>query len=172
MLKILFFFIFSSAFVNVTCYSKVYDCFIFFNELELLKVRLEELNPYVDKFVLVESHETFSGKDKPLYYSENKELFKEFEDKIIHVVLPKTNLNGTWQREAHQRNQIVRGLQGCQKDDIIMVSDLDEIPRGSQLNQVIKPISNIEELVVFCQHQYYGYYFNMKQRSRPEFSSG
>ena len=54
---------------------KVIDCFPFFNELELLKFRLTELDPYVDKFVLVESTRTFTGNFKPLYYSLNKDLF-------------------------------------------------------------------------------------------------
>lgn len=65
----------------------IYDCFHFFNELDILKIRLEVMNPIVDKFVISEATETFSGLKKPLYYEENKELFSEFQDKIIHVVV-------------------------------------------------------------------------------------
>lgn len=50
----------------------IYDCFTFFNELNLLEIRLNILNDVVDKFVLVEATKTFSGKDKPLYYEQNK----------------------------------------------------------------------------------------------------
>ena len=61
---------------------KIYDCFLFFNELELLEIRLNVLNDVVDYFVLVESTKTFTNHDKPLHYQENKEKFKDFNDKI------------------------------------------------------------------------------------------
>ena len=65
----------------------VYDCFQFFNELDILKIRLNVLAPVVDRFVISEATETFSGIKKPLYYEENKELFAAFQDRIIHVVV-------------------------------------------------------------------------------------
>ena len=65
---------------------KVYDCFIFFNELELLDIRLHLLDKYVDHFVLIEATRTFMGTPKPLYYATNKDRFKEFNNKIIHIV--------------------------------------------------------------------------------------
>ena len=64
---------------------KVYDCFMFFNELDLLQLRLETLNPYIDYFVISECDSTFSGLDKPFFYEKNKEKFSKFADKIIHV---------------------------------------------------------------------------------------
>lgn len=66
--------------------AKVYDVFTFFNELDLLELRLEMLDPHVDKFVLIECVETFSGKPKPLYYEENKDRFSKYHHKIIHHV--------------------------------------------------------------------------------------
>lgn len=66
--------------------AKVYDVFTFFNELDMLEMRLDMLDPYVDKFVLIECVETFSGNPKPLYYEENKERFKKYHHKIIHHV--------------------------------------------------------------------------------------
>jgi beta-1,4-mannosyl-glycoprotein beta-1,4-N-acetylglucosaminyltransferase len=66
--------------------AKIYDVFTFFNELDMLELRLEMLDPYVDKFVLIECVETFSGNKKPLYYEENKERFKKFHNKIIHHI--------------------------------------------------------------------------------------
>lgn len=65
----------------------VYDIFTFFNELDLLEIRLQMLNDKVDKFVIIECIETFSGNPKPLFYQENKDRFKEWEHKIIHYVI-------------------------------------------------------------------------------------
>lgn len=66
--------------------AKVYDVFTFFNELELLELRLNILNDSVDKFIIVECVETFSGNPKPLYYEENKSEFKKYHHKIIHHI--------------------------------------------------------------------------------------
>jgi hypothetical protein len=66
---------------------RIYDVFTFFNELDLLEIRLEILGPYVDHFVLTEARQTFSGDAKPLYYGENKARFKKWEHKIIHNIV-------------------------------------------------------------------------------------
>lgn len=116
--------------------NKIYDCFTFFNELELLEIRLNVLNDYVDKFVLVEATKTQNNQDKILYYDLNKDKFKSFSDKIIHIVVddyPKVLKQ--WTIENHQRNAICRGLINCQDDDIIMISDLDEIPRPDYIKK-------------------------------------
>lgn len=65
----------------------VYDVFTFFNELELLEIRLNILAPSVDRFVIIESNETFSGKPKELIFEQNKDRFKQFANKIIHYVI-------------------------------------------------------------------------------------
>lgn len=65
----------------------IYDCFNFFNELELLDIRLSMLYDHVDHFVIVESRMTHSGLPKPLYFEENKHLFERYTDKIIHYVI-------------------------------------------------------------------------------------
>ena len=65
---------------------KIVDCFIFYNELKMLKFRLKYLYNYVDHFVLVESTKTFTGTPKPLFFQNNKHEFLEYLDKIIHVV--------------------------------------------------------------------------------------
>jgi len=69
---------------------KVIDSFIFFNELELLDIRLNILNDKVDKFVLIESTVSHTGKEKPLYYNDNKKLFEKFNDKIVHCIVDDT----------------------------------------------------------------------------------
>lgn len=112
----------------------VYDCFTFFNEFELLELRLHELEKVVDKFVLVESNKTHSNLPKPLYFSENKSQYSDFLDRIIHIVVDDMPLGEKprdhWKRERFQRNAISRGLKGCSPQDIIMVSDIDEIPNA------------------------------------------
>lgn len=108
----------------------VYDCFCFYNELDLLEIRLNILNGCVDKFVLVEATRTQRNNPKPLYFAENKERYKKFEDKIIHLVLDEYPEHiEQWTIENLQRNYIMKGLEQCSDDDIILISDLDEIPR-------------------------------------------
>ena len=84
----------------------IFDCFTFFNELELLEIRLNILNDYVDKFVIVEGSKTFSGKDKSYNFDINK--FSKFKDKIIYVQFsdyPK--FESAWDYETLQRNYIL-----------------------------------------------------------------
>ena len=66
---------------------KIVDVFPFFNELDLLDIRLNVLDPYVDCFIISEATKTFQGGDKPLWYDENKDRFKKFHHKIIHNIL-------------------------------------------------------------------------------------
>ena len=70
--------------------GKVYDCFCFFNELDLLELRLNILDDYVDYFVISESSVTHTGQPKPYYYEENKKRFKKFNNKIIHLKIEDT----------------------------------------------------------------------------------
>lgn len=129
---------------------KIIDSFIFYNEIELLYYRLSILDEYVDKFVLVESTHTFTGHEKPLFYLENKDKFQKFNHKIIHIVndMPykhpniNYNLNHQWENEYHQRNCIKNGIDKLidQKilndEDIILTSDVDEIPNPNILINV------------------------------------
>ena len=146
----------------------IYDCFLFFNELDLLEIRLNELDSLVDKFVIVESTETFSKKKKLLYYEEHKDRFLKFKDKIIHVVVDdspekletKTESENRWAVEHFQRNCIERGLTNCKPEDIVLVSDIDEIPRKSSIEEAIQILSNDKKTIVsFCQRFFY-YYLN------------
>lgn len=107
----------------------IYDCVIFFNELDLLEMRLNELDEVVDRFVVVEAPVTFSGKPKPLIFSENVGLFERWSERIIHVVVhDMPGGSDSWARERHQRNAILRGLGGASPNDGIIISDTDEIP--------------------------------------------
>ncbi|MEN9343683.1 MAG: hypothetical protein RLZZ453_470 [Chlamydiota bacterium] len=127
-------------------FTKVYDGFCFFNEFEVLRIRLEELWDVVDYFVLVESIETQKGEKKPLYFCENAHLFEKYARKIIPIAIEETHpeFTDSWERENYQRNQILRGLVGCQPDDLIIISDLDEIPRKTCFPSVMKYLSQDE----------------------------
>lgn len=123
----------------------IYDCFTFFNELDLLEIRLNVLKDVVDKFVLVEATQTFTGRPKPLYYKENAARFSAFADKIIHVVVDdfsaaqsgRTPREKAWMSESIQRNAIARGLQVARPDDTVLISDLDEIPKPETVKKVV-----------------------------------
>lgn len=119
----------------------IYDCFLFFNELDLLELRLHELAEVVDKFVLVEATRTFTNKPKPLHYQENRAQFAAFQKKIIHIIVDDSpNATDPWVVERFQRNCIARGLTDCRPDDWVLVSDLDEIPRASVLEKLSREI--------------------------------
>ena len=117
----------------------IYDCFIFFNELELLELRLNELAGVVDKFVVVEATRTFSNQPKPLYFQENRARFAKFAGQIIHVVVNDSpDTADAWEVQRMQRNCIGRGLAQCRPDDWVLVSDLDEIPRASAVEKAAR----------------------------------
>lgn len=124
----------------------IYDCFCFFNELDILELRLNILNDIVDKFVLVEATYTHSGHPKKLFFQENKTRFNHFQDKIIHIIVeqkpdipPDESIRDqAWALENAQRNAIIRGLSNALPDDTIIVSDVDEIPNPSAIKKAIK----------------------------------
>lgn len=141
----------------------VYDCFQFFNELDILKLRMQVMAPVVDKFVISEATETFSGMKKPLYYEENKEMFAEFADKIIHVVVDDTPAGDTHERDTFQKNAVGRGLKGCKDEDIIIFSDLDEIPNPVKVKEIL---ADCKDGIVYHMAQRLFYcYLNMEEVS-------
>ena len=105
---------------------KVYDVFTFFNELELLEIRLNILDKYVDYFVIVEATETFSGLKKNLIYDENKHLFKKWENKIIHYVTTDTPTNEEELKKRLEKENLSEG----EKDVIKETLESDNIPKG------------------------------------------
>ncbi len=124
----------------------IYDCFTFFNELEILDIRFEELDPVVDCFVIVESDYTFSGKPKESFFKDNMMRYAKYINKI-KVVNVEADLGvSAWQREFNQRNGIMHGLENkngiadtpdyVNDDDIILISDADEIPRRSVIENM------------------------------------
>ena len=153
---------------------KIFDCFMFFDEEMLLDFRLNYLNEYVDKFIIVESSYTHSGDKRKLLFDINK--YKKFKDKISYIVVnqepkeiskvlktdnedtknSKYILNAA-KRENYQRNCIQEGLKDADPTDMILISDLDEVPNLEQNN--LKSIKN--KIVLFKQKLFY-YKFNLK----------
>jgi beta-1,4-mannosyl-glycoprotein beta-1,4-N-acetylglucosaminyltransferase len=112
---------------------RIFDCFTFFNEIELLKIRceiLKELNPV---HILVESPTTHTGDPKPMHYLDNKKMFSGYNINWMHAELP--NNGDAWVNENAQREAIIFGLSEAGDDDLVIVSDLDEIPRPETIRQ-------------------------------------
>jgi beta-1,4-mannosyl-glycoprotein beta-1,4-N-acetylglucosaminyltransferase len=122
--------------------NKVIDCLMFYNELDMLKFRLEHLNDVVDYFVIAEATVTHQNSEKKLFFEENKHLFSEYLDKIIHVVVEDMpggySSADNWAREKHQRISLIKGVEklNLNPTDIIMLSCCDEIPN----NKIVKEI--------------------------------
>jgi beta-1,4-mannosyl-glycoprotein beta-1,4-N-acetylglucosaminyltransferase len=147
----------------------VVDCFTFFNELEVLKLRIKEMGPFVDHFVLVEAPWTHVGRAKPLLFEQHQSEIAELEhaDKILHIVvddMPNQNSfdeNGerpdSWLNERFQRRAIDTGIKklGLRNTDIIIISDLDEIVDIASLKANRKRISKELKVFSFRQDMYY-----------------
>ena len=135
---------------------KLIDSFIFFNELSTLNMRLHELYDFVDYFVIVEADVTHAGNQKPLYYGDNKDFFKRFEEKIIHFVVDDfPEPNDSWGREFHQRDALIRAVgvvPDMQPEDIVLVSDVDEVPNPKYLN---RDLFDDDQIFVFNQRLFY-----------------
>ena len=115
--------------------EKIFDCVTFFNENLQLKLRFNILNDVVDKFVICEGKYDHQGKKKKNNF--NIKLFPEFKNKIIYIVCDKfpKDLN-PWERQAHQREYIFKGLENTDKEDFIIFSDPDEIPNPDKLKNI------------------------------------
>lgn len=130
----------------------IYDTFCFFNELDLLEIRLNILDDYVDYFVICESKETFSGKSKPLYFQENWDRFKKWKHKIIHIIAPEFETDNAFLRAGFQKNYIKNGLLDAKDNDIIYFGDLDEIWKPQEV-KLFSFTYNLKQLN-------YAYYLN------------
>ncbi|MEP1199894.1 hypothetical protein [Tateyamaria sp.] len=140
---------------------KIIDCFTFFNELDVLELRLKTHSPVVDQFVLVESRQTFQGNEKPCYYEENVARFAEFSDKITHIIVEKfAETSDSWHREAEQRNYMNAVVNEFEDTDIILLSDVDELVRPECLLKLKEDPPKDNEVVCFSL-QYCFYFLNL-----------
>mgnify|MGYP001369399098 CR=1 FL=1 len=153
---------------------KIFDCFMYFDEEVVLDLRLNILNEYVDYFVIIESIFTHKGEKRKLLFDLKK--FEKFKEKIIYLVfdqepseIEKINdndsedekskkyiLNAAF-RENGQRNFIIKGLQNAENDDLVLISDVDEIPNLEGLN-----LSTINEKIILFRQDMFYYKFNLR----------
>ena len=145
----------------------IYDCFQFYNEIDVLLIRLNTLKDIVDKFIISESTVTFSNLPKPLNFEANRELFKDFEDKIIYQVVSDTPVGYSHDMDQFQKNAVGRGLKDAKDEDIIIFSDLDEIPNPDTLKDIIERIrknenDDAEKVYHLAQRMFYCY-LNMEE---------
>ncbi len=153
---------------------KIFDCFMYFDEEILLDLRMNILDKYVDYFVVVESTFTHKGDERKLHF--NHKRFKKFENKIIYLVYDKKPKDikeilkndiepdisnkfiiNALLRENGQRNFILNGLNKANDDDIILISDVDEIPNLESFSKE----KFIQKIALFKQDMFY-YKFNLK----------
>ncbi len=146
----------------------IYDCFMYFDEDLLLDLRLNSLNKYVKKFVITEATFTHNGSQKKLNFDINK--FRKFKDKISYIIVDKQPnnilqlsdndtkdkrgekliLNGM-ARDYFQRENLIKGISEASNEDLILISDLDEIPDLNQLD--FQKVRN--NIVIFEQKMFY-----------------
>jgi beta-1,4-mannosyl-glycoprotein beta-1,4-N-acetylglucosaminyltransferase len=141
----------------------IYDCFTFYNELDILEIRLSLLYPHVDFFVITEAGRTFRSNAKEFIFERHRDRFGDYLDKIIYIrVNDMPADNDPWVNEGFQRNCITRGLQSCRDDDRIIISDIDEIWDPRILHECTAFPSRIE--MPF-------YYYNLNYRVNIKWTS-
>jgi len=153
---------------------KIFDCFMYFDEEIVLDLRLNTLNEYVDYFVIVESSFNHKGEKRELKF--NLKKFEKFSKKIIYLVYnevphkiepinsadhedekSRKYIFNAYLRENAQRNYIFKGLHDADPNDIILVSDVDEIPNLEKIN-----FNKISEKLIFFNQTMFYYKFNLK----------
>ena len=133
----------------------IYDCFQYFNEDHMVDLRLNILNEHVDYFVIAESTKTHQGKSKKLNF--NIKNFSKFQKKIIFITADykeeidfDKHTGGESPIEQHQRNSLIEGIKGASAEDLIILSDSDEIPDLTKLSQIKKN----KKFIVFSQKMF------------------
>lgn len=142
----------------------VYDCIPFFNELDILKLRLHIMDPLVDRFVIEEATVTFSGEPKELCFEKNREMFREFLPKIEYIVVEDSPRDATThERDKFQKNRLIQGLSEAAEHDLIIVSDVDEIPNPTELQKIIDSFDS-DKIYHLAQRMFYCF-LNMEEVS-------
>jgi hypothetical protein len=145
---------------------RVFDCCLFNGEVDVLRVRLHELNDAVDFFVIVESNQTFTGASREISFNPCDPRLSKFASKVRHVVvtdMPETT--DPWIREKWQRNAVLRGAPDAAATDLLVLSDVDEIPRATILSEMANDHAN----EVFGVRMAFSYFYvNYRNVSGPE----
>jgi SAM-dependent methyltransferase len=142
--------------------SRVFDCFLYRGEADLLEIRLNELRSVVDRFVISEATRTFANGPKPLHFLDQQSRFGEFLDRIDYVAVDDLPTDATaWEAERAQRDALARGLQACTPDDIIIISDVGEIPSPDVIRSFQGPVSGLRMSV-------FRYFLNLQDMAVQE----
>lgn len=142
--------------------SLIVDCFPFFQELDILEIRLNILNPIVDYFIIVESNHTFSGKPKELLFKKNSHRYKQFYKKILYcdIKFEKDNQINPWIRQYIARNTLYSIYsKNFLSNDVFILSDLDEIPDPLKIEESLNLLDYLTFFVTF-QLKDFCYYLN------------
>jgi len=140
---------------------KIYDCIIYFDENFLLDIRFNILDKFVDYFVVVESNRTWQNNSKKFNFDLKK--FEKFSHKIIYIkVEDMPGGNNPWIRENFQRNCIERGLLSASNDDLIIISDADEIPNPLKIYEF-----NPKRKYCVLEQKFFYYKLNLLNRTHP-----
>lgn len=142
----------------------IIDCIPFFNELDILKLRLHILDPLVDRFVIEEATHTFSGLPKELCFEKNREMFEEFLPKITYLVVDNSPKEiSTHERDKFQKNALAKALTDASDEDVLILSDVDEIPNPAVLQELVKRFDP-DKIYHLAQRNFYCY-LNMEEVS-------
>ncbi len=136
---------------------KIFDCVTFFEENRQMNLRFNILNDYIDQFVICEGKYDHQGRKKKINFDINN--YPKFKKKITHIIVKNFPRNiGPWQRQAFQREQILKNINQAKDDDLILFSDPDEIPNLSNF----KKIKLKKKYLIFLQDLFY-YKLNIKE---------
>ena len=151
---------------------KIYDCFMYYDEDLVLDIRLNYLDKFVDKFVIIESTYAHNGDKRKLLF--NKKKYSKFSNKIIYKILNKKpeglikfkkmnsedinriKILNAIKRENFQRNYILEGIKNANKEDIIIISDIDEIPKLDSFD-----FSEVTDKIYIFEQKYFYYKLNL-----------
>jgi len=137
----------------------IYFCCLYNGEKELLEISINEMSLCNDwvQFIVLEANKTHTGWDKPLYFEQHKKEFEQYKNIMYFVVEDMPENVTAREREAHQRNAIMKALNfhTPKDEDIIIIADVDEIPRAKQVN-IFKPDMEFASL----EQEKYAYYLN------------
>jgi hypothetical protein len=138
---------------------KIFDCVPFYNEFDQLRLRIALLEDLVDRFVVVEAHQTHTGKAKPLYLAESGPPDLLGHPKLVRRAVDLPVGYSHWEREQYQRESIGPALRelGAAAEDLVLVSDVDEIPAREALARARGVLGAAAErtLLVFEQRMFY-----------------
>ncbi|GAJ29976.1 glycosyltransferase family 17 protein [Acidomonas methanolica] len=139
--------------------SKIFNCFPFFNELDILDIKFAQEYQHVDYFVISESTKDFMGRPKALMFSENMNRYAQYLDKVIHLVVDDMpDSSDPFEREYHQRHSLLRIASQAADEDVFIISDADEILR----EEAIETIRNLNGIAVFDMSMFQ-FYINLRQ---------